>query len=61
MKEQKKFKLTIRKKLVITFVIMLLVPTMIVGTAAYLNSKNSIEKTINKICKRKCGYTQCPY
>lgn len=48
MKEQKKFKLTIRKKLVITFVIMLLVPTMIVGTAAYLDSKNSIEKLLIK-------------
>lgn len=36
--------MTIRKKLSVSFVIMLIVPTVIIGASSYFSSKNSLEK-----------------
>ncbi|PTY80480.1 chemotaxis protein [Heyndrickxia sporothermodurans] len=43
-KLNKFFKMTIRKKLSVSFVIMLIVPTVIIGASSYFSSKNSLEK-----------------
>ncbi|GIN85179.1 methyl-accepting chemotaxis protein [Heyndrickxia sporothermodurans] len=50
MEKRKKrfFRLTIRKKLIISFALILIIPTVIIGLAAYFSAKSNIEKQLTR-------------